>query len=110
MTQRKGRWNDKPVRKVIDFIQIKYKTLLKLGERQKEYHKLENIMAKIRLTHELSRINLNDVYNFEDPQFPGELPIDTGNLANDPNEILEIRKLYSMNIPELQNMHRVVLT
>ncbi len=48
----------------------------------------------------MNKISPYDVYNELDPHFPDEVVEDTGNMAEDLSQPLEVRKLYSMNFPE----------
>lgn len=48
----------------------------KRAQRKKFNTKLENFMSQIRFLHILNNMNPNEVYNSEDPIFPGYYPID----------------------------------
>ena len=56
----------------------------------------------------MKKISPADVYNFDDPHYPGEFPDETKSHADDLSNPLELRKLFSMNFPELQDLSRIV--
>jgi len=57
-------------------------------------------MAQIRISHELSKMDIHQVYNDSDPNFLGEFPQEKGFDPNDLNLPHEIRKFGNMRIPE----------
>ena len=51
-------------------------------EKQALNSKLEEMMASLRLAHEMNKADVADVYNLEDPNFPDEVPAELGHMPN----------------------------
>lgn len=80
------------------------KILNKKIQREKFSGELENLMAEIRIAHDLKRLDFSSVYNNYDPNFKGEMPLGDLNGAEAMENIPEeFKKALNFEVGELQD-------
>jgi hypothetical protein len=85
----------------------------KRAQRKKFNDRLESFMSQVRFLHIVNNMNPSDVYNENDPIFPGYYPMnDTRNMDKFVNSMPEeLRKLYNpIYFPEEQSYLRGFVT
>lgn len=103
----KSQFSDRAIRTPDEYMNELGLIMNKKNQRQRFNIKLENFMAQIRFLNAVEKMKPADVYNINDPNYPGQFPInETRGLENVIGDLpAEFRKLFNQvnNIPEMQS-------